>query len=407
VDVSPGGYGGVVGGIGAYGQLPGRFNDYNPQDNESIEVVKGAAAATLYGSDGANGVIVIKTKRGQPGRPKWNAYAEQGALWIPLSVFPDNYFSWGHTPAGVPRQCKLMDMYVDKLCTIDSLGVYNVFKDREQSPMQVGNRENWGVQLSGGVREFRYFISTGYEHEVGVLKMPEYSQRLLSLEREGAAIPDEQIYPNTMRKFDVRGNSSASFGDKGEALFSVGLLKSETRLPSQGSVYNTYELGLGLRTACGGWYSCTTPAELFAVRNTDNTTHLTGSVSGGWRPVSALAFRGSLGHDFAQSFVDDLQRRNEGPFGASRDGRRQNIKVTTELTTADIGGSWTANPRRNVSSRTSFGAQYNSRLTLRSSVTGTGLPPGRSIVTGAATLNGSEVTSENKTAGAYAEQKFG
>src|SRR2546423_15183694 len=46
-----------------------RWNDFNPDDIESIEIVKGPAAATLYGTEAANGVIQIITKRGGQGKP--------------------------------------------------------------------------------------------------------------------------------------------------------------------------------------------------------------------------------------------------------------------------------------------------------------------------------------------------
>jgi len=53
---------------------------------ESVEVVKGPAATTLYGVEAANGVIVIRTKRGQAGRTNWTAFAEHGGLGIPVSM---------------------------------------------------------------------------------------------------------------------------------------------------------------------------------------------------------------------------------------------------------------------------------------------------------------------------------
>jgi TonB-dependent SusC/RagA subfamily outer membrane receptor len=54
------------------------LNDINPDDIERIEVVKGAAAATLYGTDAAAGVIQIFTKRGASGAAKWNVTANTG-----------------------------------------------------------------------------------------------------------------------------------------------------------------------------------------------------------------------------------------------------------------------------------------------------------------------------------------
>ena len=60
-----------------------RLNDINPADIESIEVIKGPAAATLYGTEAANGVIQITTKRGQVGAPVFDFGVETGALYMP------------------------------------------------------------------------------------------------------------------------------------------------------------------------------------------------------------------------------------------------------------------------------------------------------------------------------------
>ncbi|MCZ8204960.1 MAG: TonB-dependent receptor [Gemmatimonas sp.] len=62
-------------GANAYGSP---LNDINPDDIERIEVVKGAAATTLFGTDAAAGVIQIFTKRGSQGAPKWNAQINSG-----------------------------------------------------------------------------------------------------------------------------------------------------------------------------------------------------------------------------------------------------------------------------------------------------------------------------------------
>ena len=62
------------------GQGVSRLNDLNPEDIESIEVVKGPAAATLYGADASAGVIQIITKRGQSGTFRQNVLGEVGTI---------------------------------------------------------------------------------------------------------------------------------------------------------------------------------------------------------------------------------------------------------------------------------------------------------------------------------------
>ena len=59
-------------GASTSGQAPSTMNDLNPNDIESIEIVKGPAAATLYGADASAGVIQIITKKGRVGSRSFN-----------------------------------------------------------------------------------------------------------------------------------------------------------------------------------------------------------------------------------------------------------------------------------------------------------------------------------------------
>lgn len=59
-----------------------RLNDVNPADIESMEIIKGPAAATLYGTEAANGVIQIITKKGAAGAPRFTATVRQGTSWF-------------------------------------------------------------------------------------------------------------------------------------------------------------------------------------------------------------------------------------------------------------------------------------------------------------------------------------
>ncbi len=78
-----------IGGFGqGVGAAPSRINDLNPEDIESIEIVKGPAAATLYGIQASNGVVRITTKRGRAGRARWNLYSEAGMVRGP-EYLPD------------------------------------------------------------------------------------------------------------------------------------------------------------------------------------------------------------------------------------------------------------------------------------------------------------------------------
>src|SRR5205823_5863443 len=82
---------GALGSQGA--QVASRLNDINPDDIESIEIIKGPAAATIYGTEAANGVIQIITKKGLADRTSVNAQAAVGPVWFRDAVgrVPTNF----------------------------------------------------------------------------------------------------------------------------------------------------------------------------------------------------------------------------------------------------------------------------------------------------------------------------
>src|SRR6185503_13393427 len=88
-----------------------RLGDISPEDIDNIEVVKGPSAATLYGTDAANGVIVITTKKGRAGSGRWTVYAEGGIL-DDRNWYSDNYTLAGHSKTGalliLSGQCTLV-----------------------------------------------------------------------------------------------------------------------------------------------------------------------------------------------------------------------------------------------------------------------------------------------------------
>src|SRR4029079_16152262 len=84
-----------------------RLGDISPEDIENIEIVKGPSAATLYGTDAANGVIVITTKKGRAGAARWNVYGEGGYL-NDRNTYPWNYTLAGHSVGSTAyRECTL------------------------------------------------------------------------------------------------------------------------------------------------------------------------------------------------------------------------------------------------------------------------------------------------------------
>ncbi|MFD0939198.1 SusC/RagA family TonB-linked outer membrane protein [Pedobacter boryungensis] len=144
----------------------------NPNDIESIDVLKDAASAALYGSRGANGVILIKTKRGKIGAPRFSVNSYYGYVTKPEKV---------STLIGAAERRQKMDLIylygkgnqlknnVPQMLT-DSLNpAFNNHTDYQDLFYQPGAVQNYDVSASGGTEVINYRISTGLYNEKGVV----------------------------------------------------------------------------------------------------------------------------------------------------------------------------------------------------------------------------------------------
>ncbi len=136
----------------------------NPNDVAGIEILKDAAATAIYGSRGANGVVMVTTRSGQAGKPKLSINADFG-LSIPryrieMMDSPQyaEYDDFGRMMWGVNS---FKSLQPDTLATYD-------FQKRLLRDM--AQRHNYTVSLQGGSKDMRYYISGGYLNEQGILR---------------------------------------------------------------------------------------------------------------------------------------------------------------------------------------------------------------------------------------------
>jgi len=400
--------------IGIGGTNPSRINDINPEEIESIDVVKGPSAAALYGTAASTGVIIIKTKRGRPGPAQWTAYAEQGLI-TDQNTYPDAYRGWRTTPtASTPTngvQCFLTQVAAGT-CTQDSVTSFNLFTDPQTTPNATGYRNQYGVQVSGGSDVSSYFVSTEFENEVGQLKMPSFAVDSLTALRQIGEVPFEQLRPNGRRRVSLRANVETHPNSRLDISISSGFVSSAQRLPQTDN--NTTGL---LSNALGGpgnvdngrhGYRAFTPNEFFSETVNQNVNRFLGSGTANWRPASWLSFRATGGLDFAQRLDTDLCRRDECvDFGTIKAGYKTDNRTNFFSYTGDASGTATLQLTSTVSSRTTVGIQYLKNVFDRNGAFAENLAPGGTTVDAGATPRVSEATDISKTFGAFLEEHVG
>ncbi len=184
------------------GSGPNTANLLNPEDIEQVEVLKDASAAAIYGSQGANGVILITTKRGKLGTPKLNFDSYYGTKKIPKTWEPGDAAQFGQIyllgkKAAGASVNDLYAFYRPYYASLDNIDFTKDYSSAQQSlynrlkqdqPLstewmpalfRTGIVQNYNLSLSGGTEAVKFATSVGYYKEEGIIKSTGYDRLTL------------------------------------------------------------------------------------------------------------------------------------------------------------------------------------------------------------------------------------
>jgi TonB-linked SusC/RagA family outer membrane protein len=179
---------------------PSPLDQLDPNIVETIDVFKGPSASALYGSDAANGVIVITTKHGHAGPTRWSLGARSGWTQIP-GTYPTYTYEFGHTAAGGvgdDQPCVLnmeQPVYINTACTVDTSIAFQALNNARYSPFATGRTNDLTGSVSGGVPSLQYMLSGSASTDLGVIQLPgEVSEQYLQF--SGKAVPSWMRRPD-------------------------------------------------------------------------------------------------------------------------------------------------------------------------------------------------------------------
>ncbi len=348
-----------------------RLNDINPADIESVEVIKGPAAATLYGTEASAGVIQIITRRGAAMEPVFDARVELGANYLPNPErrFNDN---WAVSP-------------VD-----GSIISHNLVRDREEEGMPIfetGLHQNYDFSVRGGTDLIRYRAGVGRSDREG-------TQRALQWDKRTSA----------------RGNLGVTARDNLSIDAGASWSSSENRFGSHsgGIIWGTP----GTRAAVGGADDprqgfSGQPPEISAVSGETltfiNRTAWNATVD--WQPFEWMSTRSTVGTDYTREDRTSLSFRRGPDMDFSNEGSRSISNRETQITTVDLSG--TAAFRfmdGRFGTENSIGFQYFNREIWDQSASGSNFATAAlTTVSSAATTDGGEDFLQNVTVGAFGQ----
>lgn len=341
------------------------LNDINPADIDRIEVIKGSAASTLYGTEAAAGVIQIFTKRGSSGAPRWTAQIDQGFNRLrPFQPDVDVRSPDDPTLADIPR------------------GEYSYEYLNMDPFLRTGYRNRYALSVAGGGQALQYFISGQTEGNEGTLPL------------------------DSEDKVNLRGNFT--FTPLPSLNVQVNTSYTRTDITNTPTGNNAHGLTLNVFRRERNYFSSGDPELLSQLLNQDITTRIDRMILGStisWQTTSDFTNKLVVGYDQANQ-----DNRNLRPFGFIRapSGILSTLNADFSTLTVDYVGSYQLNLADDISTTVSFGGQSITNETRQLNAEGRDFPgPGEPDIDAGGITLGFENRLRVVNAGFFAQALFG
>ncbi len=375
---------------GQSGQQYDRLNDLSPEEIESIEVVKGPAAATLYGADASAGVIQIITKKGRAGSNSFvqNLRVESGVADLRYTP-PNNY--------GLCTAALIVTTSTNPLCRGQTVGL--LVSDNPLTRIgafRQGTDKVLNYSARGGGQNYGYSVSYGQQ------------------------LTDGTLPNNYFNRYNVRTNVNYVANPKLNLDIGLGLVQTTTDLPdNDNNIYGWFGGGLLgsplTRTADGssfdGFYGANRHyGAISAIKRQQLTHRVTTSVTANYAPFAWFTNRVTGGMDFASDELQSFFPKNDSSWygGALNTGQNAVNRNGAERYTFDYLGNVKREFGSHFEANLSGGVQVIATRNTALGVLGLGLVTNaNNSVTSAATTSGTGGQTEQRQVGYLSQLQVG
>ncbi len=357
--------------LGGRANPQNRLADLNPADIDRVEIIRGAAAAALYGSRANNGVVQIFTKRGTIGRPRATLLTRYAASELreqqPYNLYPFD-------AAGLPVQ--RFDYQDD------------VFR---RAPATEQN-----LTVEGGNDQTRYFLSGNATVEEGII-------RSTSSRRAGARVNVQQqlrrdLVANVTTNYVATRNQYQAFGEQNDYGITGSLLFAPTSVDFRRGANGVYPLPPSLGT--------NPLLAIDRIRNPQRINRFIGSAKLTYTPRERVLLDYTLGVDNTGFEQDQFVPRNAvlgtAPLAT---GRSQSVFQGTRVINQDGVASYAWPALGRFALRTTGGFNYTSQTVRVTNAVANGLAPVGELVSAGSVFSAAQTETELRTLGFYAQQE--
>jgi outer membrane receptor protein involved in Fe transport len=270
------------------------LDNINPNDIERIEVIKGSAATTLFGTEASAGVIQIFTKRGSQGAPVWTAEVQQGTGWIQKfgangvdymnmeHFLRDSWFGGGYDGGEYSRDCVVAGSE-DGFPSAGRMGTDNATADGGCSFPGAAWYQNYYMSVRGGGQALQYFVSGTYQDDVYNMPM------------------------DALQKYNFQSNFTFSPANDLVIQWNTGYTNQHMKNSPSGNNLSGLELQSFRQER--NYFSSGDPREIGKILDYDFQTwieRLTTGTTINFSPLANMTNRLTVGYDFSQQEVRNL-----------------------------------------------------------------------------------------------------
>ena len=293
----------------------------NPNDIESMDILKDAAATAIYGSRAANGVVIITTKKGKPGKTKvtydgWVGWSK--AFRLPKMLNADQYMAIKNEGLTNANQYGTGAGQIEFLPTNGPNGK-EINTNWNDYIYRTGISTSHALSFSGGNDATTYYFSMGFTKQAGIIVKNDYTRVNVRFNIDHKLNKYLSIGANMAYANELNAAAESTGSLSGQAYNTSGLGRLAVLLPPNISPYNndgTYSLNgnsIGVMNNTISSFSYYNPLPIINNdRGNSENNHIQGNAYAMIKPVKGVTFKTTFGADYLMQNNEIFQNIIQG-----------------------------------------------------------------------------------------------
>jgi len=274
----------------------------NPNDIESMTILKDASATAIYGSRGANGVIIVKTKKGKAGKTQVNYEAYIGAQSVTKTIDLMNAKEWAAAQRTFYERFRgggLLDRAFPQ-SEIDQMGEGTDWQDEV---FRTALMQSHNISVTGGNEKTTFAVSGNYLNQEGIVINSKYSRGTFGINLEHKASEKFKFGANVNTSYEYNQSISSAAGVNDGGVIYGALIAAPT-FPvknADGSYFSQREYWIETGRMAAN-INLQNPVQVaYEQESNYNRTHILGNFYGSYNITNDLVVKTSLGADILYS----------------------------------------------------------------------------------------------------------